>query len=191
VRASISGHLTGLTDATEGTLVNQNTLIGKIMDYSQVLVDLKIPNSQIVAVTLGQTVRVRNYAFPDRTFSGRTTGVDPALDPATRTFRVVATVENPELLLRPGMFVEAEIVTESREDVVLVPRELVLTRRNRKVVFVEEEGRAQMRDVETGLEDRERVEILEGVDTGERLITSNYETLRPRTRVRVTGTTGG
>jgi hypothetical protein len=54
------------------------------------------------------------------------------------------------------------------------------------VVFIEEEGRAQQREVETGLEDRDRVEIIVGIDPGEQLITSNYETLRPRTRVRVT-----
>ena len=62
-----------------------------------------------------------------------------------------------------------------------------MRRRNQKVVFIEEEGRAQQREVETGLEDSERVEIVVGLEPGEQLITSNYETLRPRTRVRVTG----
>ena len=187
IRTPISGVLTELTDATERTFINQGTLIGKVVDYSQVLVDLRIPNSQIRAVGLGQVIRVRNYAFPDQMFTGRITGVDPALDPTTRTFRVIGTIGNPDPLLRPGMFVEVEIVTEAHEDVVLIPRELVLIRQNRKVVFVEEEGRAQMRQVETGLEDRKRVEILDGLEEGERLITSNYETLRSRTRVRVAG----
>jgi RND family efflux transporter MFP subunit len=157
------------------------------MNYDRVLVDLKIPNAFISKISLGQTLRVENYAFPDRTFAGVISAVDPALDPNTRTFRVVGNVNNPDLLLRPGMFVKAEIVTESREDVVVIPRRYVLTRQNSKVVFVEEEGRAQMRNVTTGLEDREHVEITEGIEAGERLITSNYETLRARTKVRVTG----
>ena len=186
-RAPISGYLTELTDATEGTLVEQGTLIGKIVDYSQVLVDLNIPNAQIRDVGPGQEVRVINYAFPDRVFPGQITAVDPALDPTTRTFQVEATMENPDLLLRPGMFVKAEIVTESHKDAVLVPRALILTRRNRKVVFVEENARAQMRELETGLEDQEHVEIVRGLEEGERLITSNYETLRSRARVQVTG----
>ena len=186
IRAPISGHLTGLTDATEGTLINQNTLIGTLMDYSQVLVDLKIPNSQIQAVSLNQPVRVRNYALPKQVFKGQVTGVNPALDATTRTFHVVCTIQNSDLRLRPGMFVEAEVVTESREDVVLISRSLVLTRQNRKVVFVEQESRAQMRNIEIGLEDGEIVEVVDGLEEGERLITSNYETLRSRTRVRVT-----
>ena len=187
VESPISGILTGLTGLTEGTLIESRTIIGTIMNYDQVLVDLKIPNAFISKITLGQTLRVENYAFPDRVFAGAISAVDPALDPNTRTFRVVGAVNNPDLLLRPGMFVKAEIVTESREDVVVIPRRYVLTRQNSKVVFVEEEGRAQMRNVTTGLEDRELVEITEGIEAGERLITSNYETLRARTRVRVTG----
>ncbi len=187
IRAPIAGFLTGVTDATEGTLINQATLIGKVMDYSQVVVDLKIPNSQIVAIRLGQVVRVENYAFQDRVFIGRITAVDPALDPTTRTFRAQGTVENPDRLLRPGMFVKAQVVTESHEDVVVIPRQFVLNRQNQKVVFVEESGRAQMRQVKIGLEDKKNVEILDGLEDGDRLVTSNYETLRRRTRVRVTG----
>ena len=189
VRASISGILAEVTDATEGTLVNQNTVIGKILDYSQVLVDLSIPNSQIRAVGLSKEVRVTNYAYPDKVFTGQITRLDPSLDPTTRTFRVVATVENPDLLLRPGMFVKTEIVAEAHKDVVLIRREYVVYRQNRKVVFVEEEARADQREVDIGLENRTHAEILEGLEEGDRLITSNYETLRPRTQVRVTGET--
>jgi RND family efflux transporter MFP subunit len=187
IKSPISGFLTALTDATVGTLIPQGTLLGTVMDYSQVLVDLQIPNSQIQAVELDKEVRVVNYAYPDHIFTGTITAANPALDPTTRTFRVVATVDNEDLLLRPGMFVKADIVTESLEDVVLIPRQYVLMRRNQEVVFVEEGARAQMRQIITGLEDQDRVEIIEGLEEGERLITSNYETLRSRTRVRVTG----
>ncbi len=187
IRTPIAGFLTGLADITEGTLVDARTTIATVMDYSRVLVDLKIPNAYIASVSPGQVVRVENYALPNRRFLGTIKVVDPAIDPTTRTFRVVGAVENSGLMLRPGMFVTAEIVTESHEDAVVIPRRFVLTRQNRKVVFVEEEGRAQMRHVELGLEGTEQVEILDGLEAGERLITSNYETLRARTRVRVTG----
>ncbi len=185
--APIGGMLSERADITQGTLVTPNTSIAKIMDYSQVFVDLKIPNAQIISVKLGQRIRVSNYALPDAVFEGEIAEMDPALDPATRTVKVVGMVNNPDLLLRAGMFVKTEIIVESRQNVVLIPRQLILRRRNQKVVFVEEEGRAQQRGVETGLEDRDRVEIVVGLEPGERLISSNYETLRPRTRVRVVG----
>ncbi len=190
ILAPIAGFLTELADITESTLVQQNTVIGKVVDYSRVLVDLNIPNSQINTVRLGQPVRIVNYAFPDLTFAGEITIMDPALNPTTRTFRVEATVNNPDLVLRPGMFVRAEIVTETRAGVVIIPRELILSRQNRQVVFIAQGGVAEMREITTGLEDEMFVEVLEGLSEGERLITSNYETLRSRTEVQVTGQSG-
>ena len=187
VRAPISGVMTEVTQITQGTEIRANEVIGKIVDYHQVLVDLRIPNSQVLAIALGKPVRVSNYAFPDKVFEGKITAVDPVLDPTTRTLRVVATVENPALMLRPGMFVRTEIVKAAHRDVVVVPKKLVVKRQNQDVIFVEESARAQMRTVETGLESRDSIEIVDGIEEGDRLITSNYETLRGRTRVRVTG----
>lgn len=187
VTAPISGVLSEFTDATEKTLIDEGTQICRIVDYTQVLVDLQIPNSQIRHIALEQPVRVIDYSYPDEVFVGKISMVDPVVNATTRTFRAVAVVDNPQRLLRPGMFVKAEIVVESHVDVVLVPRELVLMRGNREVVFVEESARAQMREIETGLEDEKFVEVLKGVGEGERLITSNYETLRSRTRVSVAG----
>ena len=187
LRAPISGVLSEVSDITQGTLINQNTLIAKIVDFSKVRIDLQIPNAQISKVNIGQKLRVRNYAYADQHFEGEITAINPVLDAATRTFRAVGIVENDNLALRPGMFVQADIITESHEDVVLIDRKMVQRRRGQKVVFIEEEGRAQQREVETGLEDRENVEILSGLEVGDQIITSNYETLSPRTRVRVTG----
>ena len=84
------------------------------------------------------------------------------------------------------MFVRAEIVKASHQNVVVVPKRLVVKRQNQDVIFVEESARAQMRTVETGLESRDSIEVTDGIEEGDRLITSNYETLRARTRVRVT-----
>jgi RND family efflux transporter MFP subunit len=190
VYAPLSGYLTGLVDTTENTIIEANTVIGQVVDYGMVLTDLKIPNSQMPNIDLGQEVRITNYAFRDQTFIGRVSVLDPTLDPATRTFRIEVTVDNPGLILRPGMFIKADIVVEQRADIIVIPKELVLSRQNRSVVFVEEEGRAQQRYIETGLSDDLMVEVLDGLSEGERLITSNFETLRSRTQVRVTGESG-
>ncbi len=190
VLAPLSGYLTGLADTTEDTIVAQNTVIGQVVEYAQVITDLKIPNSQMPNIDRGQEVRITNYAFRDQTFVGRVSVMDPALDPATRTFRIEVTIDNPGLVLRPGMFIKADIVVEQRADIIIIPRELVLSRQNRSLVFVEEEGRAQQRFIELGLTDDLMVEVVDGLEEGERLITSNFETLRSRTQVRVTGESG-
>ena len=188
IRAPLSGLLTDVTIVTEGTEIKAGESIARIVDYSDVLVDLRVPNSQIAQVTVGRPVRVTNYAFPDRRFEGSITSVDPVLDPTTRTLKVVATVGNADLLLRPGMFVKIEIVTDALDGAIVVPKELVIRRQNQKVLFVESNARADMREVTTGLESRDSIEIVVGLEEGDRLITSNFETLRSRTRVRVTDT---
>jgi RND family efflux transporter MFP subunit len=188
IRASLTGVLTDVTTVTDGTEIKAGNSIAKIVDYTEVLVDLRVPNSQILNVIVGRPVRVTNHALPDRQFIGSVTSVDPVLDPVTRTLKVVATVDNADLMLRPGMFVKAEIVTDSRENAIIVPKELVVRRQNQEVVFVESNARAEMRQVTTGLESRDSIEVTVGLEEGDRLITSNYETLRSRTRVRVTDT---
>ena len=80
------------------------------------------------------------------------------------------------------------VVIDSRDAAIIVPKELVVMRQNQKVVFVESNARAEMRQVTTGLESRDSIEVVVGLEEGDRLNTSNYETLRSRTRVRVTGT---
>jgi RND family efflux transporter MFP subunit len=190
VYAPITGYLTGLVDTTEETIVEANTAIAQVVDYARVLVDLRIPNSQMPMIDLGQEVRISNYAFRDQLFPGRITVLDPTLDPASRTFRIEVAVDNPNLVLRPGMFVKADIVVEQRADVLVIPKQLILQRRGRDVVFVEEAGVAQEREIEIGLQDDVMAEVVEGLAEGERVITSNYETLRSRTQVRVTGESG-
>ena len=190
VYAPLSGYMTALVDTTEETIVEANTVIGQVVDYRQVITDLKIPNSQMPYIDLGQEVRVINYAFRDQTFIGAVSVLDPTLDPTTRTFRIEVTINNPGLVLRPGMFIKADIVVEQRADIIVIPKQLVLSRQNRSVVFVEEEGRAQQRNIETGLSNDLMVEVIAGLSEGERLITRNFETLRSRTQVRVTGEGG-
>ena len=100
--APIQGVMSELADITQGTLVTPNTAIAKIMDYSQVFVDLKIPNAQIINVKLGQGIRVSNYALPEEVFEGEIVEMDPAIDPVTRTVQVVGMVDNPDLLVAGG-----------------------------------------------------------------------------------------
>ena len=190
VLAPLTGYLTGLVDTAEETVVEANTVIGQVSDYGGVVVDLKIPNSQMTLIAIGQEVRITNYAFRDQVFSGRIAVIDPTIDPTTRTFRIEVTVDNPDLILRPGMFVKADIVVDQRQDVLVISRELILSRGGRDIVFVEEGGVAQERRIKTGLEDEARVEVVDGLSEGERLIASNYETLRSRTQVRVTDEIG-
>jgi HlyD family secretion protein len=126
--------------------------------------------------------RVRPSAYPDAgAFAGKITAVAPTVNPGSRTFTVSVEIPNPEMLLRPGMYAEVELVLERRESALLVPETAVLERGGRTVVFVlEEEGTAdgqarretvaREREVLTGLSGPGAIEILRGVSPADRLV---------------------
>jgi membrane fusion protein (multidrug efflux system) len=130
-----------------------------------------VTERQASRVALDQEVVLRTDARPDRTFTGRVIFVSPALEESTRDLLVKASVANGEGLLRPGLFVAAEVVVERRQDrPVVAESALVATRKGYLLYVVDEEGKARRREVETGLRKPGVVEILEGVQEGERVV---------------------
>jgi membrane fusion protein, multidrug efflux system len=185
VTAPFDGVIVELPQNTPGVRVNAGTEMFRIIDYRKLTMEVSLPEKRIGEVTVGQPVRVSNYTMSDTVLSGRIAQVSPALDPDSRTFAAVITVDNPDLALRPGMFVKTEIIVAASEEAVVVPVDVVIERRNRKTVYVVERGFARYRVVETGLENPDSVEITAGLEAGERLVVDGFETLRDGAAVRI------
>ena len=83
------------------------------------------------------------------------------------------------------MFVKADIVVEKADSAIVIPKQVVISRRNQKYVYVVDRNSAVLRNIKTGLEDEVNVEITEGLDEGDNLIIRGYETLRENSRVKV------
>ena len=116
-------------------------------------------------------MRVRSY--PNRTFPGKVALVYPQLTPATRTVRVRIELANPEFLLRPEMYIEAEIDTGGGQALLSVPDNAVIDSGDRQLVIVDKgEGRFEPRPVKLGRRGSGYVEIREGVADGEAVVTS-------------------
>lgn len=186
LKAPITGFLANLQSNAEGTRVPVGFRLCTIMDYNATLVQVNLPNTDAERVQIGQEVVVSNYALTDQSFRGKVTTIDPTIDPQTRTFVVTVEVANDKLLLRPGMFVKADIIIENHPEAVVIPKTALQTRDNKPVTFIVQGASAEMREVSTGIETREEIEILEGLTEGERLVVKGHETLRDKSKVRVT-----
>ncbi|MDZ7292240.1 MAG: efflux RND transporter periplasmic adaptor subunit [candidate division KSB1 bacterium] len=186
LKAPISGFVANLQTNAEGTRVPAGFRLCSIMDYDKAVAQVNLPNTDLDRVRIGQDVRISNYALADQIFHGRVSAIDPTIDPQTRTFTVTIEVVNEKLLLRPGMFVKADIVIENHPNAVIIPKTALQTRDNKPVAFIVQGASAEMREVTTGIETREEVEILEGLAEGERLVVKGHETLRDKSKVRVT-----
>jgi len=183
--APISGRLTWLTREVDGAKVGAGEEVAEVMDFSRVLADLELPGGDIARVDEGMAVRISNYAYPDRLFEGTVRYISPTIQAQSRTFRVEVLLANREGVIRPGMFVKADIVTRAKAQTLVLPRHAVVIRNNRPSVFVVSRQKAEMREVVTGLEDEDRIEILSGIEEGERIVVQGYETLKDKTPVKV------
>lgn len=122
----------------------------------------------------GQEVVVTIAAYPDRPFRGRVDFVAPAVREATRDFLVKATIPNSDGLLKPGAFATALVTVDVREARPVVPEEALVATRLGYLVFIVEEGSARAREVRVGLRQDGMVEIVEGLQIGDRVVRSGH-----------------
>lgn len=185
VSTPLDGIITSLPYYSPGVTVEAGKELATIQEYSGLQLEVSLPGKELGRVRPGQPVRVTNYTVPDDTLSGTVEEVSPALDETTRSFPVSISVRNDGLLLRPGMFVRAEIVTARHDSVIVIPKSVIQVKQRGKTVFIVQKGAALERIITTGLENPEHVEVLEGLSENDRLVVRGFETLRGNSKVKV------
>jgi membrane fusion protein (multidrug efflux system) len=138
-------------------------------------------------VQAGNTTQVEVDAFPGEIFSGRVARVAPVLDPATRTSPIEIEIPNPNYRLKPGMYARVGIVTETRPNALVVPTNAVIDSNGTRGVFVAMNDVAAWRQVKVGIENEQRVEILDGVREGDRIVTIGAASLRDGDHIALNG----
>jgi membrane fusion protein (multidrug efflux system) len=183
--APIDGVIVDLPYYTQSTQVETGSTIVKIMDYQVMYMDVQLPEKYIAVIKPGQIVKLTNYTIPEDTIIGAITQVSPAINADTRTFKGNISINNPRYLLRPGMFVKADIVTEHKDSVIVIPKNIILSRQRGKTVFIIDRGVAVERIIDTDLENPTDVEVVRGLAVNERVVTSGFETLSNRSKVKI------
>ncbi|HPA86832.1 MAG TPA: efflux RND transporter periplasmic adaptor subunit [Bacteroidales bacterium] len=183
--APISGVIVDLPYHTRGTQVEAGLTMVKIMDYKTMYMDVQLPEKYIAVIKPGLQVKLTNYTLPGDTIIGTMTQLSPAIDASSRTFKGTVSIDNHDLLLRPGMFVKADIVTSRKDSSIVIPKNIILSRQKGKTVFVVDRGVAEERIIETGLENISETEVIRGLSRNERVVTGGFETLSNRSKVKI------
>lgn len=170
-----------------------------IVQMDTVRVIVYFPGELIRYMEPGIDAQLTVAAYPDEVFSGRIDKVSPTLNPDTRMFSAEIRVPNKGGLLRPGMFTRVTLSVDPHQDALLVPKEAVLSREEYRensgsgkggvarnnYLFVVENGRARIRTVLLGHESGTAVEVTEGLNRDERVVTRGLHQLKDGDRVTV------
>jgi membrane fusion protein (multidrug efflux system) len=183
--APIDGVIVDLPYHTQGIQIETGLTIVKIMDYKTMYMDIQLPEKYISVIKPGQIVKLTNYTIPDDTIIGNVTQLSPAINADTRTFKGTVSIDNQDYLLRPGMFVKADIIINHKDTVIVIPKNIVLSRQKGKTVFIVDRGVAAERIIETGLENITDVEVVRGLAKNERVVISGFETLSNKSKVKI------
>jgi membrane fusion protein, multidrug efflux system len=185
VTAPFDGVIVDLTYHTQGTQIETGASIAKIMDYATMYMEVQLPEKYISVIKPSQVVNLTNYSIPEDTIIGQISQLSPAIDADTRTFKGNIQINNSRYLLRPGMFVKADIVTSHLDSVIVIPKNIILSRQRGKTVFIIDRGVAAERIIETGLENLTEVQVTRGLAKNERVVTSGFETLSNKSKVKI------
>ena len=124
VRAPFDGEL-GVRHVEVGQYLTAGTQIVTLTDLSQLYANFTVTEKDSAALKVGQTVRIAVDAYPGRTFEGKITAIEPQIATDTRNIRVQATLDNPDHILKPGMFATTTVVLPDKPPVVTVPETAV------------------------------------------------------------------
>lgn len=181
LRAPFSGTL-GIWELNLGRFLNVGDRINTLIDLQSVYVDFTLPQQQLSNVREGLVVEVTSDAFPKRIFAGTLTAIDPALDAATRSVKLRATLDNTDKTLRPGMFVNVSVVLPELRKVLATPQTAVLFAPYGDSVFVadKKDGQyvARQQFVRLGSTRGDFVEIEKGLNEGDSIVITGAFKLR-------------
>ena len=184
IRATLDGVITR-RHIKVGQTLSENSAAFEMKRLRNIEAILNAPEREIGRIRAGQSARRLVDALAEDVFHGAVSRVAPEVDPTSGTFRVTVSLANEDARLKPGMFARVDVRVDERQNALLVPLEAVMVLRDHSSVFVVAEGVATRREVTTGYAADGIVELVEGVEEGDQVVSTGQDGLRSGAPVRV------
>src|SRR2546425_4299034 len=178
VRAPFAG-VVGQRYVSLGDYVTTTTRLASLHTVNPQRASFRVPERFARSLSPGQAVSFRVAAIAGRDFIGQVDFVDPVVQLPGRTITVKARVPNPQRLLQPGMFIEAQLVTALRPSAIVVPEEAIVPLQGEVYVWAVADGKAVRRQVELGVRTPGLVEVTRGLEAGLQVVIGGQELLFP------------
>ena len=172
ILASQDGIVDGL-NVREGMFVKPSSEVLTLADLSSVWLLIEVFERQSDWVAVGQPTEVRLSYLPGRVWEGEVEFVYPTIDPKTRTLQARLRFDNPDEALKPDMYANVRIYAGPKDNVLSVPAEaLIKSGDSRRVIIALGDGKFRAQEVMSGIQSGDRVEIIDGLNEGDRVVTS-------------------
>ena len=182
IYANVSGFISEIY-IDEGNHVKEGTPLFNVANLGSVWAVFDVYEKDIKNIKVGQSIEIKLNAYPDKIIKTQIDYIDPILNNTTRTVSVRATLQNNDNSLKPGMLITSELVFDSKNEkatIVVIPKSAVMWTGKRSVVYVKtsiSEPVFEMREVILGNEYGENYEILNGLESGEEVVTNGTFTV--------------
>lgn len=181
VRAPFNGKV-GFKMVSDGAYVSPASTITTISQTSQLKIDFNVPEKYISRIHNGQIVNFQ-VEGSSRNYSARVSATEPNLAASTRTLQVRATVTGDQAGLTPGNFARVMVNFAPDNNAIMVPSQAIIPQARGKKVYLYQNGVAKFIDVETGLRDSSRVQILSGINAGDTVLITGLLSVKPDAKV--------
>lgn len=184
IRAPFEGVI-GLKYVSEGSYISPATQIATLQNLATVKIDFSIPEKYVNDILRESEI---TFTIPgtEKKYKGRIFAIEPKIDAATRTVAMRAVCTNTDEKIFPGAFANIEVILKEIKNTLMVPTEAIIPELKSQKVFVFKNGQAQSVSVETGIRTDTRIQILQGLQTGDTLITTGVLLLRQGSPVTIT-----
>jgi RND family efflux transporter MFP subunit len=199
--APISG-IIGKRYYENGDMVNPGAPVVSIVQMERVKVEFDATEQDLGKLSVGQETRIKVRSYTDKIFTGKVNKISPVLDPQTRMVEIEVLVNNPEQLLKPGMYAEVEVTTGIIEDVIVVPRfsciESTTLERiegedqviKNYFVYTINHGKATQKKLNVRYVNHKYIAVNEGIVIGDTLVIAGQNNLRDGLAVSITNMEG-
>ncbi|MEI6576370.1 MAG: efflux RND transporter periplasmic adaptor subunit [Bacteroidota bacterium] len=184
VHAPFNGKI-GLRNVDEGAYVSPSIMVASLQEIDPVRIDFSVPEKYMSLIHVDDEI-IFNIAGLNEDFAGRVFAIEPRIDPITRTLQIRARCPNSFGKIYPGAFAKVRLALKDINNSLLAPTQAVIPESRGQKVFVIRSGKAQPQKVVTGIRNEKTIEIVEGLNPGDTLISDGIIQLKPGIQVKIT-----
>ena len=184
IRAPFSGVITE-RQVQVGARVASSTKLFALIKLDDMIAKVFVPGQYLTAISADQEAHITSGFLQDKNFRGWVKRISPVMDPRSGTFKVTVGLKDRWEFLRPGIFVNVQIITDTHQDAVLIPKQAIVYDGEDKYVFVIEDNKASKIKLDAGFENGNFIESLSDIEPGMPIIVVGQNGLKDAAKVKV------